>query len=294
MPVKKKKIVKKESSGEALGLPTTKKTVEEDIGIYVGLIYGREKIGKTTILSTFPECMFLSTEPGTKGLEIFEFNAEDGGTRTWELFRQAVDLLEQNPGQFKTIIIDTVDRAYDMCMDWVCQKRGIEYPGSNADGSADYGKSWKAVREEFTTQVHRIIQSGRGVWFTSHSKEMQVESRSGQKYDRIVPSMSGQARGVVEPLVDFALYAEHFQDRKGDARRVLICEGDETVWAGVRATPAGEFPQFLPMDRIDGYTVIRDAFTGKTKGISAKDLLPAKNTGGASAKVLGKARRAGD
>jgi hypothetical protein len=273
-PTKVAKVVK---AAPALSLPSKPKEPDTDLGRYTLLLYGREKIGKTTMLSSFPDALFFSTEPGTKGLRIFEFNSEDGGVKNWDLFRKGVDLLIANPDRFKTIVVDTVDRAYDMCMDWVCENRGIEYPGHDADGGEDFGKSWRAVKLEFLEQIHRIIQSGRGLCFTSHVREETIRTRSGEKYTRIYPSMSKQARTVVEAIVDLFFYAEYIRDVSGENRRVLICQGDETVWAGARATSAEVFPTFLPMER-DGYKVIREAFSGKEKGIPASQLLPSKST----------------
>lgn len=278
-----------DSTPGVLALPTRPKEPDTDLSHYTLLVYGREKIGKTTLFASFPEAVFFSTEPGTKGLRIFELNADDGGVRNWDIFRQGVDLLEANPGQFKNVIIDTVDRAYDMCLDWVCRTRGIEYPGTDANGKEDYGKSWRAVKEEFTDQIHRILQTGRGVCFSSHANEVDIRSRNGESYTRICPSMSGQARKVIEALVDLFFYAEYVRDIDGNTRRILICEGDETIWAGARATVTESFPRFLPLEK-NGYKVIRDAFLGKHEGIAASEIMPGKATTETGKQYIRKAR----
>ena len=262
---------------DGLALPTTKKEIETDFLRYIVLIYGREKIGKTTLFSQFPDIVFAATEPGTKGISVFEFNAEDGGVRDWAIFRTMVDLLVNTDHQFKGVCIDTADRAYDMCLDWVCANRGIEYPGETASGDEDWGKSWRAVRTEFMEQIHRLRQAGLGIYFTSHSKETTIRTRSGEKYSRIFPSMSGQARTVIEALVDFFFYAEYVKTGQG-TERVLICEGDETIWAGARASLVGVFPQFIPMLRKGGFEILKDAFEGNYSGLNAAALRPTKST----------------
>jgi hypothetical protein len=273
-----------------LSLPDKPKEPDADLNHYTLLIYGREKIGKTTVLSTFPDSIFFSTEPGLKGLRVFEFNAENGGVKNWLIFRQGVELLEKNPGKFKTVIIDTVDRAYDMCLDWVCEERGIEYPGRDDEGKEDFGKSWRAVKMEFLELIHRILQSGRGVCFTSHAREQEFKTRSGDRYTRIFPSMSNQARAVIEAIVDLFFYAEYVRGNDGTTKRVLICQGDETIWAGARPTVTKEFPQFLPLQKDNGYSVIRDAFLGKNQGISATQFLPARATSNTAKEFIVKAR----
>ncbi len=277
-PVKTSGPTRKVNPYADLQLPTGPKTPNLNISQYTFLIYGREKIGKTTLLSSFPEAIFAATEPGTKGLSISEFNAEDGGIKNWAIFRKMVELLSQNTGRFKTVIIDTVDRAYDMCLDWVCEHRGIEYPGKDSDGDEDFGKSWRAVKIEFVEQLHLLEQAGYGVVFTSHAKETTIKTRAGDKYTRIQPTMSSQARGVIEAIVDFFFYCEYMRAPDGSTKRILICQGDDTIWAGARSGVINDFPQFLPMEKKNGYSVIHNAFLGKFTGLDAKTLMPARST----------------
>lgn len=262
-------------------LPIEPKAAETDPLRYVLLLYGREKIGKTTWLSSFPDALFLTTEPGTKGLRIFEYNADDGGCRTWEHIRAAVALLETNPNRFRTVVIDTADRAYDLCMDYVCRALGIDHPGESADGRKDFGKSWKEVKKEFANIVHRILQTGRGLAFTSHAKEETFRSRGGDEFVRIHPTMSGQARGVVEALVDLFFYAEYMRAPDGTPRRVLITEGDELVWAGHRRIENADgelirLPRLVPMTESGGFEVFRAAFAGEDVGLDPQTLLPGR------------------
>ncbi len=158
---------KKGSELSGLSLPEGPKEPDLDMNHYTILLYGREKIGKTQILSSFPDSLFFTTEPGTKGLRIAEFNADDGGCKNWSIFRRGVELLEEDRSKYKTVMIDTVDRAYDMCLDWVCNERGIEHPSGENNGVEDFGKAWRAVKMEFLEQIHRISQSGRGICFRS-------------------------------------------------------------------------------------------------------------------------------
>ena len=73
-------------------LPDEPKIASQDLKDYMILLYGREKIGKTTWLRSFPDALFLTTEPGTKGLELYEFNSENGGCTSWDVVRAAADL----------------------------------------------------------------------------------------------------------------------------------------------------------------------------------------------------------
>jgi hypothetical protein len=143
---------------------------------------------------------------------------------------------------------------------------------------------------EFLEQIHKLEQSGRGVCFTSHAREETIKTRSGDKYTRIFPSMSRQARTVIEAIVDFFFYAEYVKDGEGNPIRILVCHGDETVWAGARNAGALDFPQFIPMHPRDGYTIIRDAFLGKPVGLNPQTFMPAKSTSQTGRDFILKAR----
>lgn len=264
-----------------IGLPTVKKTVERQLIKYTGVIYGREKIGKTTVLASFPDTIFAMCEPGSKGIEVFEFNSDAGGITDWKVFIQMVDaLLNDTTRRFKNVVIDTADRAYDMCLDYVCAELGIEYPGTDEDEKNDYGKSWRAVRQEFTHQIHRLQKADYAIWFTSHCKETTFQSKlTKDKYTRIYPSMSKQAREIIEALVDFFFYADYLTTVSGGSIRVMITEGDETIWAGKRKTPYGSIPTFLPMkDDGTAFDIIQAAFLGEDVGVPVSQLIPMKTS----------------
>jgi hypothetical protein len=180
-----------------------------------------------------------------------------------------------------------------MCLDYVCKYQGIEYPGQDSGGEKDFGKSWRAVKQEFMKQMHRLLRMNLGLAMTSHSKEEEIKRRgTGERYSIIRPSMSNQARAVVEALVDLFIYAEYFQDKQGKVHRVLICEGDDTVWAGTRATGSGKsFPRFLPLLEKEGFKVIDQAFRTGEGGINPSDLMRGKLTSKTSEEFLRKKKK---
>lgn len=269
------------SASVKLSLPTEPKKSCMDFFRYASLIYGRPGIGKTTWAASFPESLLLSCERVSKGIECFDFNAENGGVKNWDVFRQAVDLLEASPTQFATVIIDTIDAAYLHCLTWVCAKMGIAHPQDEG-----YGKGWDAVRKEFTETMDRLWATGRGIVFISHAKEIQITSHSGEEFSRIQPTMSGQAYSFIKAKTDFVLYCEYYRDAEGNPMRVLITSGDDIV----DAKSAGDLPRFLPFTKGDGVQIIVDAFAGKDVGINAADLRAGKQTSQGGSNLVTKAR----
>lgn len=270
-----------------MALPKRKKKPVLDMGKYTWLIYGREKIGKTTLLAQWDDMLVLPTEPGTKGLEIFEVPI-----KCWQDMLDVVKDLEADTSRFSTVGIDTVAQAYNMALAHVCIRMGIPYPGESSSGKEDFGKSWNQVRVEFTEAIKRIVNTGRGVVFTCHAQEIEIKQRSGAKYSRIIPSLPGQARKVIEALVDIAMYCEYFRDVEGRTVRAMVCHGDELVWAGHRKV-AGRFPPIMPLLEEGGHEALKAGFLGQHAGLDPTTLLPAKETFLSVAGALDKAKKSG-
>jgi GTPase SAR1 family protein len=190
----------------------------ENLGDYSILLFGEKKIGKTTLASYFPNTLFLMTEPGGKALSIFQLPITD-----WVSFKKTVRLLRKDK-RFQTIGVDTIDLLYKMCERYVCDKLGI-----TDIAEADWGKGWRAVKDEFTTEIQVLMSLGKGIILVSHSEEKEVKLRSGATHDRIQPTMAKQAREVVEAMID--IWAYYTYDGQ---QRVLQIRGDENTSAGHR------------------------------------------------------------
>lgn len=252
------KSVKKKAKDLAPATPAftlaTEKTVPSDVlQDYSILLFGAKKIGKTTLASMFDDAYFLTTEPGTKSLEVFE-----SPINSWPEFKQAIRALRKDK-RFRTVVVDTIDLAYRFCDAYVCHKLGIE---NVAD--ADWGKGWGEARKEFELTIRDLMSLGKGVVLISHSTEKEITRRGGSKYDRIQPTMPNIAREVCEATVD--IWAHYDYD---DGRRVLTIRGDESLTAGHRLQTRFQW-KGRPVEQIDmgttkeeGYANFLAAFRNK-------------------------------
>ena len=220
---KKERTFKKkgdDSETSEISLPETKSDPAEDLESYSMLCYGDKKIGKTTLTAQFPNALHLMCEPGAKSLVVYQRPV----TR-WVEMQKYISLLKKDKF-FNPVVIDTADRAYEMCFEWSCKDMGIDHPGDEND----FGKSWKRIRSEFSKQINSLM-SYKTVYFLSHSREEESTTRAGRKFSRVQPSMTGQAREVLEAVVDLWIYYGYEKDR-----RVLVFRGDEYIAAGIRPT----------------------------------------------------------
>ena len=200
-------------------LPTKKSKARTSLSDYVILLYGEPGIGKTTLCAQFEDMLMLMCEPGAKGLEVYEREIE-----TWEELVAYRDLLKKDE-TFKSVAVDTADVAYSLCLDYVCAERGIDYPPEN-----DFGKTWKAIEAEFTQWVRSFMRMNKGVIFTSHASLKTVQRRDGSSFDKLRPTLSGQAMRVLEGLADFIFYYGY----TAEGGHELTIRGDSFIDAKTR------------------------------------------------------------
>lgn len=250
--------------------PNDKKSRVTDLWRWTFLLYGREKIGKSLTANSFPDVIFIPTEPGLKDIECRALTNSDGFIKNWSEFLEAIKCIEENKDKCKVVCIDTVDRAYDMCAEYICNELGIRSLGESSKGKKDFGVSWDRCKKEFLRTIHRLICVGKGVIFTSHAKSFMDDN----KQNFILPTMSNKCREIVEPIVDYAFYGEevirNVQGKGLVSERVWLCKGNSFIWAGGRH----EFPKFLPMLKENGYAEFEKAFNDLNyKGILDTEII---------------------
>jgi len=220
-------------------LPSKKTGADYDFQELSQLYYGAPGVGKTVFASRLPKKnLFLATEDGQRALVTYNQPIE-----SWQDFKDVVGLLESGKGdEFFSVTIDTVDNLMGFCQDFVCKKLRISHMADE-----DFGKGWSALKTEFKTEINKLQNTGIGVIFISHSKEVEIKTRV-LKINKWMPTFSKQARDVIIPLVDemFYFYIQE-KNEKGKlvAERRIACHPGESHEAKDRI---GRFPESMPMN----------------------------------------------
>ncbi|MEG1433858.1 ATP-binding protein [Eubacterium sp.] len=168
------------------------------------VLYGPEGIGKTTFASHFPDPLFIDTEGGTKQLDVKRTQAPGDFTMLLFQVRYVVD----HPDICKTLVIDTVDWAEQLCTLDVCvsrKKDGIEEFG--------YGKGYVYLAERFAnllTVLDEVIKAGIHVVLNAHAviKRFDQPDELGS-YDRWQLKLSKQVAPIVKEWADMLLFANY-------------------------------------------------------------------------------------
>ena len=168
--------------------------VSRDLGGYITFIYGAPKTGKTTLATQMPKALLLAFEKGYNALPgVF---AQD--VTTWGEMKQIYRELKKPEVQevYKSIVIDTVDIAADLCQKYICNQLGIENIGDG--GWTNNG--WAKYKKEFEEVFRGLTMMGYAVVFISHAKESTQKDKAGKEYTAIRPSIQSSALSIIENM----------------------------------------------------------------------------------------------
>jgi len=221
-------------------LPTTKNEPITDMGKYTFLIYGKPKIGKTSLAAQFDKNLLIALEPGYKGLSVYAVDVpmENG----WDRLNQIRNSLLNDDNSFKTISLDTANIIYDICLEHVCAEMGVSHPSD-----VDWGKAWKAVGDEFKKFNLDIMANNYGLVVLAHEKLKEIKNDAGIKIEQIGPAFSSGAEDFYAKTIDTIGYYHYI-----GSERYLLIRGNEEIIAGTRLsknflTAGGEPVVRVPM-----------------------------------------------
>lgn len=143
------------------------------------VLYGPEGIGKSSLAAQFPSPIFIDTEGSTTELIVDRLKKPS----SWTELNQQVEWVKGQAGRFKTLVIDTVDWAERLTIDFVTSR-------SNKQSITNfgYGEGFIQLEEEFGKFLNRLsdlVEMGINVVLTAHAKITKFEQPDEMgAYDR--------------------------------------------------------------------------------------------------------------
>lgn len=142
---------------------------------------------------------------------------------SWAEVKQVLRQLDdpEVKDMYRTIVIDTVDKASQLCEKYICNQLGIENIGDG--GWATNG--WSKVKREWEQTFNSIAMKGYAIIFISHSKEKTIKRKDGTEYNQIVPSCSSAYNEIIRNMSDLEGYV---LIENGD-RKLVLRSADDSV-----------------------------------------------------------------
>lgn len=188
------------------------------------LIYGPPGMGKTTLASEFPSPVFIQAEDGTPaGIEVTGFKPQS--------FEEVIDALASlytDEHEFKTVVIDSLDKLEPMVWASVCQTNNwasIETPGYGK-GYVETGYAWRQLLDGLNALRTDI---GMNIVLISHSDVERFDDPTSVSYSQYQVRLHKRARAMIEDDVDAILLVKQDvsvkQEEKGFNQKRAIAEG---------------------------------------------------------------------
>lgn len=254
-------------------LPEEKNVPMTSLSTSISLIYGEQKIGKTTLASQFGESLFFSFESGTGSQPVYATKP----ITDWRQFIHLIQLMEDkkissDKLKYTVACLDTGHAAYDRALEWICLRDGVQHPGK----IKDYGATWKAILTEFAAAHNRLVALDLGLVIISHDRVRERESRDGSKYSRVEPCFSESAELYYKAICDIVGYYHIL-----DGKRYLLIQPEDDIVAGHRVenkflTVKGEPVYRIPMgnSKEEAYRNLQNAFNNRQENqLTLKEII---------------------
>lgn len=212
------------------------------------LIYGRAKIGKSTLCSKFDKPLFLATEAGLNHLDVYKLNIT-----SWEIFLDACKEIAVGKHDYKSIVIDTIDNLVVYCSDYICRENGINHPSE-----LPHGKGWHLVTSELNRVLIKLASLPYGLVLVSHCDIEEIETKT-KKYNRFTISIGGKNKHIFLNMCDLILFVDSAVGKDGEEVRIIRTKPSINWEAGDRT---GLLPEVLPLS----YEELAKYFTKKEEG----------------------------
>jgi len=124
----------------------------------------------------------------------------------------------------KTVVIDTADRAFALCMNHICEKMSISYPAEK-----EHGIGWHMLRQEWERVIQKLNMMNCGLVLICHETTKEI-TRKHVKIDRYQPDIPKTGYDIVYDLSDILLHYSYHDDDT----RVLYARATEDRIAGCR------------------------------------------------------------
>lgn len=174
------------------------------------VIYGEPGTGKSTLAASAPSPIWLDIEDGSGRLNVARYEFRDGpGGHVPESYTQvlaALDDLATNPHDFKTVVIDTLDRLESLVWKHLCEvnrKENVEAFG--------FGKAYVIALDFWRALFLKLdrLRTARGmsIVMIGHSVIRTFKSPEHSDFDRYSMRIHDKAAGLAREWVDILGFA---------------------------------------------------------------------------------------
>lgn len=168
------------------------------------LLYGQEGSGKSTSFSKCEGVVFIPTEDGLATIDTKAFPKPS----TWSQLLKYITDLTEGEHSFKTVVIDTIDMAHVLCVQYCCER-----DGKASIDDYGHGRGYGIVATEWRNLLIALEElrnkKDMNIGFTGHTKIKKFENPSSENYDRWELSVDSRVAQLTKDWCDAVLFLHH-------------------------------------------------------------------------------------
>jgi hypothetical protein len=210
------------------------------------LIHGVSGVGKTTFAADSKAPVFIQTEDGLGTINVPHFPL----AHTWDEVLETLVVLYNEPHDYRTLVIDSVDWLEPLIWAKTCRANKwetIEDPG--------YGKGYIAALSYWREYIDAInaLRNDRGMTVIqiAHTDIKRYESPDVDPYDRYVVKLHTKASALLQEHCDVVLFANYRVNYYVEAGKQKLPKSNRAVGGGERIVYTAERPAFHAKNRFN-------------------------------------------
>jgi hypothetical protein len=183
------------------------------------VLYAPSGGGKSTFGSTLPRPLFIDFDRGIDDVNVDRIP----GPKSWAASIALVRAIAAEPGEYKSLVIDTVDPLEEMAIDHV-----LQIGGKKSLNDFDYGAGYTAVSSEWKLLLSELDvarKNGMLVCLLGHAIVRQAQDPQLGSFDTFTSQMGKKSWALTARWSDavfFAAFDSALAQKKGDDTRVIV------------------------------------------------------------------------
>lgn len=257
---------------------------------HLGIAFGVEAIGKSTLASTYPNPIFIGPENGSHNLDT----SRAEGLKTYKDILDALNFLMTEKHEFQTVVIDSLDWVEPLLYKSICERFKAD---AIEDTFGGYGKWVNGMLNEwgnFISALDRLRDNGMNVLLIAHYHvKLFNDPLTNEPYERYVMKLQEKTSAKFREWVDYVFFLnfETFTKKeKGMNKAKAFSDGERYIFtqktAAYDAKNRFGLPEKMKLETfkeidmaINGASasdieVIMQEITGMILDVKDKDLLP--------------------
>ena len=212
------------------------------------LIYGKDKIGKSSWCASFPSPVFVDIEKRTDHLPVARYQPETS--------KEVMEALDKAlASKHETIVIDSADWLEKLLLAELLADTGKP----SIDKVGDYGAGYSQLRARFMPFIEKMreINKTKNLIITSHYQIKMFNNPTTEPYEMYLPKLDKEISQWLCEMVDNIFFASEEVLLHGKLKKRAIDDGKRYLFtnpsAAYKAGQSFDLPDKFELLEKDGY-----------------------------------------